>query len=980
MIRFLIFSALILAVKAGAGTQAPVSMPVTFEPNRGQTDKQVKFLARGGPSALWLTEQGPVLSAGAGAQSVIYRMRFEGGKRHPKIEAEDSRAGVSNYLTGSDPAKWQVDVPHFGKVRYRDVYPGIDAVFYGNANDLEYDFVVSPGADPSKIRVVFDGIDAMSIDESGDLVLSTKRGEIRNRKPVIRQDGAAIEGNFVLRGARSAGFAMGNYDASRPLVIDPVFVYGTLIGGSVGDHIQGVAIDGQGMIYAAGQTWSTNFPLQNPLFTTGANGSQFVGGLAPSIFIAKFNPSASGSASLVYSTYIAGSLPAQGYAIAADAAGDVVVTGLADSPPGDGFPLVNAFQATFPDSVSCLDGSSSATGNCPSAFVLKLAASGKSLIYSSYLGGGLWDQGNAIAMDAAGNAYVVGYTQSFDFPVQGIGGNAPFQNELRQSQNGFLTVVSSTGALLYSTYFGGGEATTLNGVAVDSSGLIYVAGTTDYNQMPVTPGAYQNSFVGTLDAVAAVFNLSPNASSPVQYCTYLGGPASAAGDDGKSGGLAVATDNKGDIFVSGATVSDKFPTTPNAYSPTQELYTGFISKLNPSLSGNAQLVYSTYFDAGSFDETDGIQAIAVDTSGKITIVGSSDGFFLPVTPDAFECCYVADDFGNFGYLARFDPTQSGNSSLLYATYIGGLISTQLNSLAQDPAGKSVVLGGYVFGTAPVTPSAFQSAYTSKNISNNASEVGNGYLVVFNMSVEGPVISAVENAGGLSQLPNANLSPGLLFQVKGTGLGPATPATTEIGTNGLVTTTNSGVEVLVNGVPAPLVYVSSTAINAVAPYELAPLVGDTVYVQVSYNGALGNLFTANVAATAPGIINFDDGSGQAAVVNPDGTINGASNPAAIGSTIAIYATGEGQLNPPGVDGEVANNFNALPKPVAPVSLTIGGIPATIIYAGTAPTAVEGVFQVNATIPAGVTPGSSVPILLTVGGVASQKTATIAVSAQ
>jgi uncharacterized protein (TIGR03437 family) len=199
-------------------------------------------------------------------------------------------------------------------------------------------------------------------------------------------------------------------------------------------------------------------------------------------------------------------------------------------------------------------------------------------------------------------------------------------------------------------------------------------------------------------------------------------------------------------------------------------------------------------------------------------------------------------------------------------------------------------------------------------------------------------------------------------------------------NGNVSTTNAGIQVLVNGIPCPLTYVSNVVINAIAPYELAPLMGRSVHVQVVYNGVAGNLFPMPVAATAPGILNYDDGSGQALVANQDYSANNASNPAAIGSVITIYATGEGQTNPPGVDGKPANDFNNLPKPTAPVTVTIGGRPANIAYAGAAPTAVSGLFQVNVTVPTGITPGPSVPIELTVGGVTSQTTTTIAVNAQ
>ena len=968
---------------------APIALPLTFEPNAGQTDKQVKFLAHGQNSTLWLTEQGPVLAVGAGSKTALFRMRFEGGTRTPEMVAENPQGGVSNYLTGSDSSKWRLNVQHFGKVRYREIYPGIDVVFYGNPQQIEYDFVIAPGADPGRIRVAFDGIDRLRVDPNGDLVLETPQGEIRNRKPSIYQSDKPIAGTYVLRGKRKAGFALEAYEKTKPLVIDPVLTYATLLGGLAGDQAYAVAMDGNGMIYIGGETTSTNFPLKNALFPSGTQQALFTSP-APGPWVAEINPFASGGASLVYSTYIGGEYPGRVLGLAADNTGNLVVTGTTDSSPDVGFPIKNAFQSTFQNSMSCGNGAGIAMAICPVPFVMKIAAGGASLVYSSYCQGGNGDAVSGVALDAAGNVYVAGTSVSTGIALQSWNGVAPYQTNLRQTANGFLTIVGPQGSLLYATYFGGGQNTGFSGIAVDSAGLVYLVGTTTYTSLPVTAGAYQTKIIGNTNTFVTVFNLSPSANNVLQYCTYLGAPQGPGGAGGADViGTGIAADGKGNIYLAGYTDSGAFPTTSNALYPATTA-NGFLGgfdsaivvKLNLAAQGNAQLVYSTYYGDGGATIASGT---AVDSAGRITIAGSSSSPFLPATPDAFQCCYSGELFSNsaayLGFIARFDPTKSGSSSLLYASYLGGQVNTQLTSLAQDAAGKTLVVAGWVQVGAPVTASAYQKTYAGDGRSSLGFDYGDAYVARFDLTTEGPSISTILNSGVLHAATTAaSISPGLLFTIEGTGLGPVTPASLALDSNGVVTTTNGGVQVLVNGVAAPLIYVSGTVINAVAPYEIASLVGSTANVQVVYNGVAGALYSVNVAATAPGILNYDDGSGQAVVGNQDYSPNNAGNPAAINSVITIYATGEGQTTPPGVDGLPATNFNNLPKPNASVIVTIGGLPAQVNYAGAAPDEVAGLLQLSVTIPAGVTPGPSVPVLVTIGGVKSQTTATIAVKAQ
>ncbi len=972
---------------------APIALPLTFEPNAGQTDPQVKFLAHGQKSTLWLTEQGPVLAVGSGSKATLLRMRFEGGARAPEMVAENPQGGVSNYLTGSDPSKWQVNIQHFAKVRYREVYPGIDVVFYGNPQQIEYDFVVAPGADPRNIRVAFDGVSGLRVDSNGDLVLQTRQGAIRNRKPSIYQGDKPVQGHYVLRGKRKAGFVVDRYDTTETLVIDPVLTYATLLGGLGGDQAYAVAMDGNGMIYIGGETDSTNFPVKNALFPTGAQESPYT---FPGGFVSEINPFASGGASLVYSTYIGGQNVSQVNALAADSAGNVVLVGATTSSPTQGFPIKNAFQPTFQNSTDCGNGAGVANVVCSVPFVTKIAPGGASLVYSSYAEGGNGDIVRAVTLDASGNAYIAGTSESTGITLESWNGVAPYQGELRQAVNGFLTVVGPSGSLLYSTYFGGGEDTGFLGIAVDSAGLVYISGSTTYTGLPVTAGAYQPKTEGSTNSFVVVFNLSPSANNILQYCTYFGTLPGAGGVGGADVVLSsIAADGKGNIYLAGFTDSIAFPTTNNAPYPTTTgnnffgpFESAVVVKLNMAAQGNAQLLYSTYFGDGGSTYASGI---AINSSGQVTMDGTTNSLYVSflTTPDAFQCCYDGEyspssgQFSNLGFIARFDTTKSGASSVMYASYLGGNENSLLTSLAQDSAGKTLAVAGWIQYNAPVTPTAYQQNYSGQGTSSLDFDFGDAYVARFDLTTEGPVITSILNSGVLHAAAagtTTSLSPGLLFTVEGTALGPTTPAELTLGSNGLVTTTLGGVQVLVNGVPAPLIYVSNTVINAVAPYEISTQVGNTIRVQVIYNGVAGALYPIQVAATAPGILNYDDGSGQAIVGNQDYSANGASNPAPINSVITIYATGEGQTTPPGVDGLPATNFNNLPKPNAAVTVTIGGIPATVNYAGAAPDEVAGLLQLSVTIPAGVTPGPSVPILLTIGGVKSQTTTTIAVSAQ
>jgi hypothetical protein len=276
-----------------AGGDSYGKLPLSFEPNQGQTDARVKFLARASGYTLFVTADEAVF---AGRDGSVERMKLLGANPKPRFEPLDKQPGISNYFIGNDPSKWWTNIPNYGRVALRGVYPGIDLIFYGNERQLEYDWVVAPGADPKLIHVKWEGPSRVTKNASGDLVLSAALGQaLVQHKPVILQEGKQIEGGYVVRG-REVAFELARYDAAKPLVIDPVLVYSTYLGGSGDDTGYVIAVDGSGNAYVTGPTTSTNFPTANPLQ------ARFGGGFSDA-FVTKIN--AAGSAK-VYSTYLGG--------------------------------------------------------------------------------------------------------------------------------------------------------------------------------------------------------------------------------------------------------------------------------------------------------------------------------------------------------------------------------------------------------------------------------------------------------------------------------------------------------------------------------------------------------------------------------------------------------------------------------------------------------------------------------------------------
>ncbi len=422
-------------------------------------------------------------------------MQLIDANKNAQVAGMDQLPGTTNYFLGKNPRTWRTSVVNYRKVSYRDVYPGIDLVYYGNQRQLEYDFVVAPGSDPGAIKVSFAGAPRIRLDrQTGDLILSTAKGDVHFHKPVAYQmeaeqasaaDGRKhfVESSFVLDAKNRVSFQLGSYDHSRALVIDPTLGYSTYLGGTGNDYATAVAVDSTGSAYVTGYTASTNFPTVAGAYQTSCGGGTACSATHINAFVTKLN---STGTALVYSTYLGGSAKDYGYGIAVDASGDAFIVGTATS---NDFPTTPGAYQTACTGGSCANGD---------IFITELNPTGSGLVYSTYLGGVTTNQGNAIALDSSGNAYVTGYTKSGNYPITpGVfqGGCSSCKNALVDA---VVTKLNSSGsALVYSSFLGGNNADVGYAIAVDSAGNAYVTGYTYSTNFPTTTGAFQTTLGGS---------------------------------------------------------------------------------------------------------------------------------------------------------------------------------------------------------------------------------------------------------------------------------------------------------------------------------------------------------------------------------------------------------------------------------------------------------------------------------------------------
>jgi hypothetical protein len=670
----------LFALPTHAGTPRSVyaKLPLSFVPNTGQMDARVRYSAQSGRATFYFTSQEAVFSFGEKAKGLVLRLRFLGANPNPVITGQTAQSGKINYIIGNDPARWHTNLPTYGELVYRDLWPGIDLLFGSENGQLQYEFLLRPGARVRDIQLAYRGAKNLSVDGDGNLIVNTSLGSITDTHPVTYQliDAKRVQvaSRFVLqrRTKTGYGFALGDYDHSRDLVLDPGLVYSTYLGGTGDDGGDSIAVDSCGQAYVTGWTYSAaNFPKTTGAYNTAHNGSQ-------DVFVTKFN--GNGSA-LIYSTYFGGTSdePYIASSIAIDSDGYAYVTGGTTSPD---FPTTSgAFQQT-------LRGPSD-------AFVLKLKRDGSGLVYSTYLGGEDYDApdlGHAIAIDSAGHAFVTGYTFSKFFPMK----NA-YQPTNQGLANVYVTELNSDGTdLVFSTYLGGTNYDIGEGIAVDRDGEAYVTGYTYSSDFPLK-NAVQPALNGPADAFVTKFN---STGTGLVYSTFLGGSSFDAGG-------SIFVDCSGNAYVTGDTYSTDFPTTLGAF---QTNFGGgasdaFVTKLN---SSGSALVYSTFL-GGEVDDHG--HDITVDSAGQAHVTGFTNSTMFPTTSGAYDMTYNGAGPPWFYGDAFVTKLNSHGSALIYSTYLGGKSGDDLGlGIAVGRGGKAYVTGSTNSPDFPTTSGAYEMTY------------------------------------------------------------------------------------------------------------------------------------------------------------------------------------------------------------------------------------------------------------------------------
>ena len=674
--------------------------PLSFETNKGQFEASVRYLARAAGRNIFLTTDGMHIVLGghvtAGEEGVL-RIQFEKGAEQSDFVGLDRIAPVTNYFIGDLQV---TDVPNYASVRQLDVYPGVDVIYYGSQGSLEYDFVVFPGTDVASIKLRLSGHDRATLNQDGDLTVVTAAGNVRLHKPVGYQDvdtnRVAVPIKFVLSGEHLQ-FEAGEFDPTRPLVIDPILSFSTYVTGSGENLAGGIAVDKNGNTFITGSTNSTDFPKVGP-YQNSKKGS----------FDAFISKLAANGGSLIYSTYLGGRQGSTaGKGIAIDTAGNAYVTGTTTS-------------ASFPTTSGAYRTSIGAN----SGFVTKLNASGNALVYSSYVPGG---ESAAIAVDSAGSAYIAGTAYSGFTTTTGS-----YQSSPPSSKNAFAAKLNPSGsAMTYATYLGGssGEQSAA-AIAIDGGGHAYVSGSTSASDFP-TANAYQSNLAGRLDAFLT--KLNPNGSA-LLYSTYLGGSL----DDVA---YALAVDAQGNAHVAGTTYSSNFPVLrsfQNAKGYTgaghESLNNGFITKINAA--GNA-LVYSSYLGGAgclgpgvytcslTFSSQDSVYGLALDAVGNAYLAGAARSLEF-YQRDPIQA--VQSPYGQATpFAAKVQDLPGANAFLAYSTALGRRESSNYESAAMgigvDAIGNAYVVAhvrNYMEGVFPITPGAYQSsAAIASNVTKTA---------------------------------------------------------------------------------------------------------------------------------------------------------------------------------------------------------------------------------------------------------------------
>ena len=704
------------AILGSKSQTEPTFLPISFIPNAGQTDKQVKFTADGQGGTLYFTSEEVVLSLpppyleqgqqfltenpnqlykpqpavqSEKQRPTVLRTLFVGANKDSSIIASGELPGVANFFIGDDPSAWRIDIPTYGTITYEQLYPGIDLRYDGLSGQIKSTYTVAPGVDPALIRWRYDGVQQFKIDNNGNLVIqlapppdrTSEDRVLTEQAPVAWQeiDGKqmAVTSAFTLADDGTLGFALGTYDHAYPLVIDPIITFSSYLGGSGRDLGNSIAVDSSGNFYLSGNTNSTNFPIVSPF--------QNVPNSYSDIFITKIQ-----NGVRVYSIYFGGNDDDFNYGIAVDSSNQIYITG---STISTNLPMKNAYYSTG-------NGSND-------VFLTKLNAAGSALLYSTLVGGSSGETGEDITVSGS-NASIVGYTDSTNFVPTSLPSGANYYDI---SANGmgdaflvqFDTSLIGSASLKYISYLGGNNLEEGLGIARNNSGIIYITGYTDSSNLfpsslPSGTKYYDTSFNGGIrDAYVAGFNVTVAGSASLTYASYFGG-------SNIDQGTSIAVDNNGKIYVVGKTLSTDMPTVV-AYDPSQNgNYDAFVADFNPAVTSTGSLFFSTYLGGNNEDTANDI---AVSASGWATVTGSTLSANFPMRVPSPMQSVNAGSYDTF--VARFFPPAATGKNLTYSAYFGGSSSEGGNSIAVDSVGRMYIIGTTTSTNLPIIGGPQQSS-------------------------------------------------------------------------------------------------------------------------------------------------------------------------------------------------------------------------------------------------------------------------------
>ncbi|HLH19938.1 MAG TPA: SBBP repeat-containing protein [Bryobacteraceae bacterium] len=687
-------------------------LPLRFEANRGQMDPAILYAARANGYRLLFGAAGPSIAVGSHRVGISLLH----GNPAPRLEALDPLPTRTDYFVGNRSA-WHTGIPTFARVRYDSVYPGIDLVYYGSQSQLEYDFVLAPGADPDAIRIRFQGADRLRVNAAGDLVIAAAGSEIVQRRPLVYQRDAAggrheVATAYRLLGRDTVGFRVAGYDRARQLVIDPVLTYCTYLGGSGTDRINAVKFH-NGLLYLAGQTDTSDQP---PTDGAWANNKQGI----TNITLAIVDTTKAPNYPVVYFAYIGGQSIDIPLGLDVDKNGVAYLTGTTTS---TNFPMAgNAFQTT-------------GAGPNTSSFVSVVDPKqygGVSLVFSTFLSGTTGtDAGNGIAVGPNGHIYVIGTTRSTDFPVTA---NA-YQSVLWGPQDTFLCEIDpAAGALIYSTYLGGEDEDDGRAILVDSNGLVYFAASTLSQQFPMAGQQYRGIPVGASDVIVGVMDTSQSGPESLVYATYFGG----SGNEEVRG---MAFDAKGNVVVTGYTLSTDFPVTRTAVQPNSAGNgDAFVAVFNPAAPFAGGLLYSTYLGGTGGDVGYGV---AVDPANHIYVTGYTLSKNLPVSGTTVPQATWGG--GTDLFVAKIDTGAAGMAGLMYSTYLGASNTYVPSGIAVGPDGTAYAVGYGGIGL-PTSGNASQGGYAGGISDGFLAVIGSGSPSAASQPVTPPVTSYIPVRG------------------------------------------------------------------------------------------------------------------------------------------------------------------------------------------------------------------------------------------